>query len=181
MNPEYSLAKDSFSGKNVKDQIWIIPKDPYILYVYFEISTETHSNFESVFGYYLWENSHLVLKISNLSNNTYKYLKVTQDSNGIYLKLDQPNSVIRAEIGKMISNEFYIPFAGSNTVSMPNNNIIKGENIHFENVLESRNIGKNVNTDLIYDKFRFNEVSHYLAPSSVSMFMNMEKVNKELI
>jgi len=179
MNPDYSLAKDSFSGKNIKDQIWIVPKDPYILYIYFEVSTETHSNFESVFGYYLWENSHLVLKLINLSNNTYKYLKVTPDSNSIYLNLDQPNSIIRAEIGKMISNEFYIPFAGSNVICMPNNNIIKEDYVHFENVLESRNIGKNVNTDQIYEKFKFNEVSHYLAPSSVDMFMNMEKINKD--
>ncbi|MGE5329565.1 MAG: DUF4912 domain-containing protein [Deltaproteobacteria bacterium] len=178
MNPDYLITKDSFSGRNIKDQIWIMPKDPYILYVYFEVSPETHSSFESVFGYYLWESSHLVLKVFNLSNNTYKYLKTEPDSNGIYLKLDKPNNLIRIEIGKMISNEFYIPFAGSNVVCMPNNNIINEDNIHFENVLESKSIGKNVNTDLIYEKFKFNEVSHYLAPSSVDMFMNMEKINK---
>jgi len=179
VNSEYSLMKDSFPVKNTKDQIWIVPKDPYILYVYFEISSETHSTFESIFGYYLWESSHLFLKISNLSTNTSQYLKIAPDSNNLYINIDQPNKVIRVEIGKMISNEFFIPFAGSNVVSMPNNNIIRDQSIHFENVLENKNIDKNVNTDLIYDKFKFNEVSQYLAPSSVNMFMNMEKINKD--
>lgn len=178
MSPDYSLLKDSFSGKTSKDQIWVIPKDPYILYTYFEISNETQSNFESVFGYYLWESSHLVIKVVNLSKNTYQYLKVANDANGSYINLDQPNNMFRVEVGKMISKEFFIPFAGSNVVTMPNNDIIKSGNIHFENVLESKNISKNTNTDLIYEKFKFNEVSQYLAPSSVDMFMNMEKINK---
>lgn len=178
MNQNYYQMHDSFAGNVNNDVIWIIPKDPYVLYAYWEVSVYTKVRFETVFGKALWEQSELVIKLTNVTDNTTKYINIDQDLNSIYINLDKPNKLVRVEVGKLISKEFFVSFAGSNILSMPNNNISDNYNIHFENINESKNIRDRVNTDAIYEKFEYDKVSKNLAPSSVNFFINYEKNQK---
>ncbi len=158
-----NIPNTSFNQNYIK----VIPKDPYSIYTYWEITIGTKMKFQSILGKHIWEQSNMVIRVNNLSTGICYFINVEQDIYGCYIDINQPASIINVEIGMLISEEFFISFAGSNTVEMPNNNIIKCDTIYFTNIKDSDKIKTEIDSDLIYEKFNFNNVFKILGPSSV--------------
>lgn len=158
-----NLLHNSYNQNYIK----VIPTDPHSIYTYWEITIGTKMKFQSVFGKNIWEQSKLVIKVNNLSTANCYFTNIEHDMYGCYININQPASIINTEIGMLVSEEFFISFAASNTVEMPNNSIIKCDTIHFTNIKDSNKIKTEIETDLIYEKFNFNNVFKILGPSSV--------------
>ncbi len=146
--------------------IRIVPKDPYVIYSYWEITTSTRMDFQGHFGHPLWEKSSPALKIHDLSGDNYSYIKINDQSDHCYINFNRPGCMVKAEIGRLVSDQFFISFAGSNVVQMPNNKIIPDQQACFIDINQSKSIRTRVDTDQIYEKYNFHDVSGILGPSS---------------
>lgn len=150
-----------------QDYIRIVPKDPYTLYAYWEITTSTRINFINAFGESLLQKAKPTLRVYNLSSERFDYMEIDQDTSSCYINIKHPGSTVKVEIGNLVAQEFFISIASSNLIHMPDNRILYDDCIQFTNVKESKNIADNIDTDQIYKKFKFNDVAKILGPSSV--------------
>ncbi len=146
--------------------IRIVPKDPYVIYSYWEITTSTRLNFQAHFGLPLWEKSEMAIKIHDLSGDNCNYIRIDDQSDHCYINFNKPGCMVMAEVGKLVSDQFFVSFAGSNIVQMPYNRIISDQQACFIDVKQSKDIRSKVDTDQIYEKFNFHDVSGILGPSS---------------
>lgn len=105
------------------NRIVLLARDPFWLYAYWEISREKKNNFFENFGSKLWDKSVPVLKISNASKNESFYVGINEFSNNRYINVSDSNNIYTAEIGRMVSDRFFISLASSNHIATPGDNI----------------------------------------------------------
>ena len=162
---EFKISNNT-SNNCSKSYIKIIAKDPNTVYSYWEITTDTQLKFQTVFGKPIWENSRLILRVHDISKNKFSYVNVAPNDSFCYFCVNQPCDIFNVEIGKLVGEEFFIPFATSNIIELANNKIITNGVTQFVDVKVSKHLMKTVNADEIYNHFGFNDVFKVLGPSS---------------
>ena len=133
------------------NKVVLMARDPHYLYAYWEISNDTKQKFFRDFGYELWDNSVPVLKVTNVSNNKSFYIQINDYTNNRYIHVDDSNSQYIAELGRRVSEEFFINLAGSNYVDVPGETVSSDTTAYFIDYRDLRNGRLDYKSGKIYE------------------------------
>lgn len=137
------------------NKIVLLPKDPNCLYAYWEISEKRKNEFIEEFGEKLWEKSIPVIKVTNVSNNTNFYIRINDFTNNWYINVPCPDSLYVAELGRKISDQFFITLASSNYVATPSVTVSQNTGAYFINYRDLRYGSLDVDTGEIYEFYNY--------------------------
>ena len=106
---------------NLKDEthIVLLPRNPYCLFSYWHLESDTIKEFEAYHGKDSWEQSALFLKLINLSHNKEYLIQVDSFTSSWYLKVCDPSSKWIVCLGKMLPELGFVLLAQSNPVTTP--------------------------------------------------------------
>lgn len=152
------------------NRIVLLPRDPYWLFAYWEISDGKRNRFINEFEEMVWKKSTPALKITNLSKNYTYYITVNDFSNTWYINVSDSNSVYVAELGRKISEDFFVNLATSNVVATPNDKIMGTDNIYFVNIKDIKKGKFKLETREIYSKCKFSKITRdFIGTSSLEV------------
>lgn len=163
------------------NRITLLPRDPHWLFAYWEVSEDKKSSFFQQFGETLWKNSIPVLKVTNINNSTSFYIKINDYANNWYINVPDANCIYMAELGRKVSEEFFISLASSNSASTPGNSISANTTVNFVNYNELRGTTQIPDGEKAYEAYHFKSHSTLVTgPSSPEMFgMEFEEFFQE--
>jgi len=115
---EYKLPQ----GYN-DNSITLVAQNPHLIYAYWEISEDKKKQFINCFGQELWNASIPVLKVINITKNYVSFIRTNECSNSLYIEVPDSNCSYIAEIGRRISDRFFISLAHSNCASTPSDTL----------------------------------------------------------
>lgn len=139
MSEVHSPYQENVPSWDNEIKVVLLPKDPNWLFAYWEFPEEKKSLFIQEFGHELWERSVPVLKIVNVSRNTSFYIRLNDFSNSWYINVPDGDSLYVAELGRKVSDRFFINLADSNYVSTPGENTSSNASVYFIDYKELRN------------------------------------------
>jgi uncharacterized protein len=102
-----------------KVHINLVVRDPHTLFAFWEISDERRKAFAHEFGEELWYSSVPVLKVANTSRNTFQYFELNDSINSLYINVVNADNTYTAEIGRKVSEQFFIGIEASNNIVTP--------------------------------------------------------------
>ncbi|HHV99901.1 MAG TPA: DUF4912 domain-containing protein [Clostridiaceae bacterium] len=105
------------------NSITLVAQSPHLLYAYWEISEDKKRQFIECFGQELWNASIPVLKVFNITKNKVLFTRTNEFSNSLYMEVPDSNCSYIAEIGRKISDKFFISLAHSNCVNTPSDTL----------------------------------------------------------
>lgn len=117
-----------------EDRIVLLARDPNCLYAYWEITSDKIDSFKKDFGEALYSKSIPVLKVNNISKNESYYIRINDFSGSWYINVPEDNNIYIVEIGRKISENFFVSFAASNSVMTPGSNMSSNTGACFVNV-----------------------------------------------
>lgn len=119
--------------KYEQDYIALLARDPHWLYVYWDISENKKNTFFDEFGSEIINKSVPVLKITNLTKNESFYVRINDFSNNWYINVSGSNSIYMVEIGRRISDNFFISILNSNSTVTPGDSVSHDSTAYFVN------------------------------------------------
>lgn len=141
------------------NKIVLLVRDPQCLFAYWEISNDKKQNFINQFGQDSWNNSKPVIKLTNSSEKTVKFIEVNDVTSNWYIEAEHANCNYSAEIGRMFNNNSFISLAVSNTAKTPKDKPSKDKAVVFANykdVKTTKKVNINIKTNLGKYEHRFN-------------------------
>lgn len=166
---EQSLFQPLSDNKN--NYMTLLVKDPHWLYTYWEKSDDKKNYFINEFGHDLWEKSIPVLKITNVSRNMVFYIKINDFSNDWYINIPESNCMYMAEVGRRISDQFFISLGGSNCIIAPGDDVSTDTAAYFANHKILRNGTLELKSGKIYETYDFKQNTDKLStPSSLELY-----------
>lgn len=177
MSEVYSQSAYFLPSGYGDNRITLLTRDPHWLYAYWEVSNNRKNAFVEDFGPELWEKSIPVLKVTNLSKNESFFVRINDFSNNWYINVSDSNCLYVAEIGRKISDRFFITLATSNYTVTPGDNISNNTSAYFINYKDLKSGRLDLNTGKIYESYNINlQVSGMVWPSSPEFFgMSLEE------
>lgn len=137
------------------NRITIMARDPHWIYMYWEISNETKQNFYQNFGQHLWDKSVPVLRVTNISKNESFFVRINDFVKNWYINVPDSSCLYAAEIGRMISETFFIGLANSNYTTTPNECMDSNTTSYFINYKYLKNGKLDVNKGEIYESHTY--------------------------
>ena len=131
--------------------IALLARDPNCLYVYWEITEETKNRFLQDFGQEFLGRSVPVLKVTNISASESFYVRINDFSNNWYINVPDPNSLYVVEIGRRISEHFFVSMLNSNCIVTPGNSLSPNTAAYFVNYADLKNGKPDIDEGKIYD------------------------------
>ena len=161
--------------KYEQDSINLLVRDPHWIYVYWDISEKRKNLLLHEFGNEFISKSVPVLKITNISRNESFYVRINEFSTNWYVNVPDANSIYVAEIGRKISDAFFISMLNSNSIVTPGDRVSNDSAAYFVNYNHLRQ-GR---LDLeVIEKFGFQVQHHcftgYLGISSLEFAEHSE-------
>lgn len=134
------------------NNIAILSVDPQTIFAYWEISDEIKIRLSQSFNCDAWERSYPALKVTNISKNNSFFIRINEFSNSWYINVPDSNSLYTIEIGRKLSDSFFVSFANSNCTYTPAENISPNTNLQFVNyntfdIADSGIVNHNLNKD----------------------------------
>lgn len=137
------------------NRVVLMARDPHLLYAYWEISPHRKNNFIKEFGNEMWNKSVPVLKIYNVSKNTSFYVNISDSANNWYINVPDASSLYSAELGRRISEDFFINLAYSNYINTPGDAVSDNYASYFINYRDLKNGRLDYEAGKIYDTYHF--------------------------
>lgn len=134
----YPQNEINMPAKCGQDRLTLLVKDPHWLYVYWEISETRKNLMLQDFGMDLLERSIPVLKVINISKNECFYVRINEFSNSWYLNVPDSNCLYMVEIGRRISENFFISILNSNSIVTPGESLSYDTSACFVNYIDLR-------------------------------------------
>ncbi|MGI9862250.1 DUF4912 domain-containing protein [Moorella naiadis] len=113
-------------AKYGKDEIVLMVKDPYWLYAYWELSEGKKEELHRRFGTGVWENSRPMLRVYDLTDHPYDFLRapffeiaITDMADNWYIHTGKPCSTFCIDLGRLIPNYGFVTLVRSNIVTTP--------------------------------------------------------------
>ncbi|MCX7710762.1 MAG: DUF4912 domain-containing protein [Clostridia bacterium] len=154
------------------NRIVLVAKDPYWLYAYWEMSEERKNIFFEEFGQRLWEKSIPVIKVTNVSNNSSFYIRINDFTNNWYIQVPDPESLYVAELGRQVTDQFFIHLFSSNYVSTPSSSVSSNTGAYFINYKDLRHGRLDINTGEIYESYNYKSQSTLISGISSPELMH---------
>lgn len=110
-------------------KIVAMARDPYWLFVYWEVSEITREEIRSRFGYSAWEESRPVLRVYDVTkvyfydSELVKEIAINDCADNWYIEGCAPGHTYCVELGRVLANGVYIFVARSNLVTMPRDRV----------------------------------------------------------
>lgn len=101
--------------------ITILARDPNWLYVYWNIPEEKNMAFSAELGEELWKRSIPALKVSNITRNESFFVRINEFSDSWYVNVQNSNNLYMVEIGRKLSENYFIGMLSSNSIFTPSN------------------------------------------------------------
>lgn len=114
-----------------ENRITLMARDPNWLYVYWEVPDERKNAFIQDFGQALWDRSVPAIKVTHVSKNESFFVRINEFSNSWYIHVPNANSVYLVEIGRKVSERFFIPLGSSNPTVTPGDNVSTNTTAYF--------------------------------------------------
>lgn len=111
--------------------ITLIARDPHTLYAYWEVPDKKRLAFIFDFGEELWNKSFFVLKVTNISKNESLFLQVNDYTDNWYIPSVDANATFLAEIGRSVSQHFFISMGSSNYTTTPSESVSSTTSAQF--------------------------------------------------
>ena len=124
--------------KYEQDRISLLVRDPHWLYVYWEISELRKDLLIKELGSEFISRSVPVLRITNVSNNESFFVRINEFSTNWYVNVADANSVYIAELGRKISDSFFVSLLSSNSVVTPGDSVSSSSAAYFVNYTHVR-------------------------------------------
>jgi len=137
------------------NKIILLARDPHWLYADWEISNEKKNTFFQELGYGLWEKSVPVLKITNVSKNTSFFIRINDFSSNWYINVPEADCLYMAEVGRRLSDQFFINLASSNYISTPTDVVSINTSAYFIDYKSLRKGTLDVESRKIYETYNF--------------------------
>jgi len=149
------------------NSIVLVAQNPHLLYAYWEISEDRKSEFIDCFGQELWNTSIPALKVINITKNKTSFIRINEYSTSLYIDVTDADCYYIAEVGRKISDSFFISLAQSNCVNTPSSTFSNNTTAVFTDYKLFRN-GKDIqNTHELYKKLKLslnNDLSGITSP-----------------
>ncbi|HEX9061809.1 MAG TPA: DUF4912 domain-containing protein [Clostridia bacterium] len=176
MTPQSSENLVYIPSEYGESKIVLLTKDPGCLFAYWEAG-QRKKTFISEFGLELWEKSIPVLKVTNVSSNNSFFVNITEEADNWYIYVSETESLYMAELGRRVSNQFFVSLASSNYAYTPANTISVNTSSYFADYREVRKGNFNFGTGEIYRHYM--ESLEYISGISSPELMgsNIEKGN----
>lgn len=125
----YGETEQAIPENYNETRIVLLVRDPYWLYCYWEIDTETKNRLSQQFGGFY--QIPLILRVYDITNitfdgnnsNSYFDVKINNNARSWYINVGQPNRSFCIDIGFLQSNGSFYTIARSNTVTTPRDGI----------------------------------------------------------
>lgn len=137
--------------------ITILARDPNWLYVYWDIPAEKNTAFWAELGEELWKRSIPALKISNITRNESFFVRINEFSDNWYVNVPDSNNLYMVEIGRKISENYFIGISTSNSVVTPSNYISPDTTTCFVNYEDLKNGRVEIQLGKMNDSFVYNQ------------------------
>ncbi|MDP4094162.1 MAG: DUF4912 domain-containing protein [Bacillota bacterium] len=168
---EYILPLDYQDNK-----VTLLAKDPSCLYAYWDLSGNRKENFCHEFGNDIWEKSVPVLKVINVSRNKSFNIRINDFSSNWYIYVDEPDCLYTAEIGRVVSERYFINLASSNYAAAPRNTVSSNSNALFVDYRELKNKYLDPNEKVLFESFGYDyDMEGIIGLSSPELFSTHEK------
>lgn len=119
--------------KYEQDCINLLVRDPHWLYVYWDISENKRNLLVRELGSEFYDKSVPALKITNVSRNESFFVRINEFSTNWYVHVDDANSIYVAEIGRKISDNFFVSMLNSNRIVTPGDSVSENSAAYFIN------------------------------------------------
>lgn len=129
----YQQIVSDLPEKHEQDCITLLARDPHCIYVYWEISESNKNMLLNEFGSEFMNKSVPVLKITNISKNESFYVRINDFANYWYINVTESNSIYVVEIGRRISDNFFISILNSNSIVTPGESASSDSTAYFIN------------------------------------------------
>jgi hypothetical protein len=139
--------------KNGDNCITLLARDPNWLYVYWDIPAEKSAAFSAELGEELWKRSVPALKVSNITRNESFFVRINEFSDNWYINVQDSNNLYMVEIGRKISENYFISMSGSNGVVTPSDYVSPDTTACFVNYADLKNGRFEFRTDKARDSF----------------------------
>lgn len=112
-----------------ESKIVALARDPYWIFVYWEISQAKRRELAERFGPRAWEESRPVLRVYDTTNlyffdsRDYVEIPINDYANNWYIHTGEPNKTFCVELGRVLPDGTYIFIARSNFVSTPRDRV----------------------------------------------------------
>ena len=116
--------------------ITILARDPNWLYVYWNIPEEKNMAFLAELGEELWKRSIPALKVSNITRNESFFVRINEFSDNWYVNVMDSNNLYTVEIGRKVSENYFIGISSSNSVITPSNYVSPDNTACFVNYVD---------------------------------------------
>lgn len=133
--------------------ITLLARDPNWLYVYWDIPEEKNTAFSAELGEDLWKRSIPALKVTNITRNESFFIRINEFSDNWYINVQYSNNLYMVEIGRKISDNFFISISNSNSIVTPGNYVSPDTTACFVNYMDLKSGRVEIQTGKIYDSF----------------------------
>lgn len=161
-----SVSSENFyklpSGYN-ENRITLMARDPHWLFAYWEVSNDSKKAFCENFGEELWDKSIPVLKILNISKNESFFVRINDFSNNWYINVADSNCLYSAEIGRKLSEDFFINLASSNLASAPSDTVSPDTNTYFIDYRKLKKGVLNLHNNKIYEQIDYSIEADFIS------------------
>ncbi|OGO81020.1 MAG: hypothetical protein A2Y21_07695 [Clostridiales bacterium GWC2_40_7] len=114
-----------------QDCINLLVRDPHWVYVYWDISKSRKDLLVREFGNEFMSKSVPVLKITNISKNQSFFVRINEFSTDWYVNVADTNCIYVAEIGRKVTDNFFISILNSNSVLTPGDSVSNDSFAYF--------------------------------------------------
>ena len=146
--------------------ITILARDPNWLYVYWDIPKEKNTTFLAELGEELWKRSIPALKVSNITRNESFFVRINEFSDNWYVNVQDSNNLYMVEIGRKISENYFIGMSSSNSIITPSNYVSPDTNACFVNYVDLKSGRVEIQTGKVYDSFMYSHATEGISSLS---------------
>lgn len=104
------------------DRLVLLPRDPYWLYVYWEVTPALDGHFRALYGD-AWDVGRTVLRLTDLETGAISDTELTFFTDNWYLNVAGADRTYRAELGRILPGGQFAAMVSSNTVRTPRDSV----------------------------------------------------------
>lgn len=161
-----------------KSNVILMVQGAHRLFCYFNISSVIVKEFKDKYGKGSWENSKPVIKVCIIENSIVKEIRtilIDDFAEKWYIDMDRGDQDIFVKLGRVLSDDTFVTFAVSNTVTTPRNYESCDTAVYFVDV--SQNASLNSQLALQNYKECTSNLNDYTEPKAYSFMSKKEGHN----
>lgn len=163
MSDPISQFSEQLQVRNEGSLITLLSRDPNWLYVYWDISEEKNRAFLAELGEDLWKRSLPALKVTNIIKNESFFVRINEFSDSWYINVTDSNQIYVVEIGRKISENYFIGLSSSNSISTPSSYVSSNTTACFASYTDVKSGRFEIGAVKAYDSYIYNNAAELIS------------------